>query len=207
MTLPLRSEVPVNPFRTAADMGQFQNVAAACAPTLFFPGNPMQRFGFTGTGGFPSVVPRGILVHSPFRFIGSSCHVGPSEVLDTMSLEVERLLNSARCAAHRGLGVAKVFSKLAFVAVALLIVTVGVLSTESRLPTAGHTSASWHTSKTSRMTIGGGSELAPVQQDEARPAAPIVTPELTRYSPPIDLPLPEIAGALQAHGLRAPPLA
>jgi len=186
-------------------MRQFQNIPAACAPTLFFPGNPMQRFGFTGTGGFLSVVRRGIPVHSPFRFIGSSCNVGPSEVLDTMSPEVDRLLNSARCAAHRGRGVAKVFSKLAFVAVALLIMTVGVLSSESRLPTAGQSTGSWHTSKTSRMTLGGGTELAPVQTDEARPAAPIVAPELIRYSSPIDLPLPELAGAPQAHGLRAPP--
>jgi hypothetical protein len=92
-----------------------------------------------------------------------------------------------------------------FVAIALLIVTVGVLATESRLPNSGQNTTSWHTSKVSRMAECGGDELAPVQTDDSRPAPPVMTLEVIHYFSPMEFPLPELAGAPRAHGLRAPP--
>jgi hypothetical protein len=92
-----------------------------------------------------------------------------------------------------------------FVAIALLIVTVGVLETESRLPNAGQNSASWHTSKVSRVAHCSGDELAPVQINDSRPAPAIVTVEVIHHFFPLEFVLPELASAPQAHGLRAPP--
>jgi hypothetical protein len=93
-----------------------------------------------------------------------------------------------------------------FVAIAVLVVTVGVLATESRLPNPGQNTVSWHTSKSSRMAECGGDKLAPVQVDDSRPAPPVVpTVIIHYYFSPIELPLAELAGFPQAHGLRAPP--
>jgi hypothetical protein len=93
------------------------------------------------------------------------------------------------------------------VAIALLIVTVGVLATESRFPQAGQRdSACWHSSKASRMTECGGKDLAPPLSEESRSASRIVKPVVLHFLPFRTLTLPELAGAPQAHGLRAPPL-
>jgi len=93
------------------------------------------------------------------------------------------------------------------VAIALLIVTVGVLATESRFPNAIQNTTSWHTSKSSRMAECGGDELAPVETDDSRPAPPLITTVIAHYFFSTELPLQELAGAPQAHGLRAPPRA
>lgn len=93
------------------------------------------------------------------------------------------------------------------VGIGLLIVTVGVLATESRFPQAGRPdSACWHSSKASRMTECGGKDLAPPLSVESRASYPVVKPVAVRFLPFRTLALPELAGAPQAHGLRAPPL-
>ena len=126
--------------------------------------------------------------------------------------EVKSLLRNARNAARRGSCIAKALGRVVFVAVALLVVTVGTLATESRLYTTGRNSTSWHTSKSSRMAECGGEKLAPAQTDDARSFAPFAPFHQTekiafyRISPIIVVPLPEIAGVPQSHGLRAPPL-
>ena len=113
-------------------------------------------------------------------------------------------------AARRSSCIAQALGKIVFVAVALLVVTVGTLATESRLPTAGRYSSSWHISKSSRMAECGGEKLAPAQTEDAQPSTPVVTPDILNLSitrtASIVLPVPEIAGVPQSHGLRAPPL-
>jgi hypothetical protein len=102
---------------------------------------------------------------------------------------------------------ARPLGNLVFAAIALLVVTVGVLATESGLPKAGRNSASCHTSKSSRMTELDRDELAPAQTADSRSSPFIVTSETDRFhcdSPDL---LPRGLGAApQAHGLRAPPL-
>jgi len=92
-----------------------------------------------------------------------------------------------------------------FVAIALLIVTVSALATESRFPNPGHNPTACHISKVSRMTECGGDDLVPTQVDESRPTPPVITVEVIHFFAPIEFPLPELAGVTQAHGLRAPP--
>ncbi|MGA2982733.1 MAG: hypothetical protein ABSG32_02895 [Terriglobia bacterium] len=116
------------------------------------------------------------------------------------------MLRNARCSGRRESPILTATGGAVFVAVVLLVVTVGVLATGSRLPNPGRNPTSWHTSKSSLMTEGGGDELAPVQTDDSRPSPPIVMIDATPYCfPPIELPLPELVGVPHAHGLRAPP--
>jgi hypothetical protein len=117
------------------------------------------------------------------------------------------VLRLARGEARKGSGVAKTFRGFAFVAVAILIVTAGALCTESRVAARRQNTSSWHTSKTSRMTVSGADELAPVKSEQAESAIPVISPEFKPDLPPIESPLPELTGAPQAHGLRAPPKA
>jgi hypothetical protein len=108
---------------------------------------------------------------------------------------------------RRGKSLATAIGGTVFVAIALLIVTVGVLATESRLPRTARDTASWHTSKVSRMEKCGGEELAPVQLDVSRATTPVIATEVIHYYrfSRIESPLPELVGVPQAHGLRAPP--
>ena len=140
--------------------------------------------------------------------MGSWGNGSPGEVLGQIPAGVTSLLRFARCAARRGSSIATAIGSIAFAAVALLIVTVGVLATESRILSNGKNTTSWYTSKSSRMAECGGDKLAPVQTDDSRPAPPIITTEVnSQFSPisPIELPISEFAGVPQAHGLRAPP--
>ncbi len=125
-----------------------------------------------------------------------------------MPAGVDNLLRMARNASHRGRFLARVAGKTLIVTIALLIVTVGVLATQSRLHPAGQSGTSWHTSKSSRMAECGGEKLAPAQTDDSRPSAPSFKTEvIIHYSPlsPVEFPLTELAGVPQSHGLRAPP--
>ena len=126
-----------------------------------------------------------------------------------MPTGVTNLFRNARCLARRGGAIATAAAKLLFVAIAILVVTVGVLATESRLPNAGLKSSSWYASKSSRMAECGGDELVPVETDDTRPTPRVVTTEapIHCWLVPIELPLPELVGVPQAHGLRSPPLA
>jgi hypothetical protein len=96
--------------------------------------------------------------------------------------------------------------RIIFVAIALLIVSVSVLATESRVWRAQRDTASWHTSKVSRMVQSGGDELVPVAIDDYRPAPRIVVVAVVYNLPPMKFDLQEVAGVPQSHGLRAPPL-
>ncbi len=124
-----------------------------------------------------------------------------------MPLEVDRVLRLDRHEVRRRSGVAKRLCGVAFVAVALLIITVGTLSTESRVAARGQNTSSWHTSKTSRMTESGAQELAPVESAVVESAIPVISPEFKPHLPFIESPLPDLTGDPQAHGLRAPPRA
>lgn len=123
--------------------------------------------------------------------------------------EVMRLLRNARKAARGGSCIAKAVGRIVFVAIALLVVTVGTLATESRLPLGGRYSSSWHVSKSSRMAEFGGEKLAPVQSEDAQPSAPIVQTETFSLSfcrrPSLPLAVPESISIPESHGLRAPP--
>ena len=151
--------------------------------------------------------PRGASLQLSLRSTGSWCRISPREVQGLMPAGVNGLLRIARSAVRRGTSIATVIGRIVFVAIALLIVTVGVLATESRLPNPTQNTTAWHMSKSSRMAECGGDELVPVQTDDSRPAPPIITTAVTHYFLPIELPLQELAGAPQAHGLRAPPRA
>ncbi len=116
------------------------------------------------------------------------------------------MVRFVRCAARRQNSLAGAIGSIIFVAIALLIVTVGFLATESSLPRTAQDTASWHTRKVGRMAECGGDEFVPAQIEESRLAAPIVTPVTTHYFSPIEFVQPELVGVSQAHGLRAPPL-
>lgn len=126
-----------------------------------------------------------------------------------MPIGVANLFRNVRCAARRGSAIATAAAELVFVAIAVLVVTVGVLATESRLPNPGLKTSSWYASKSSRMAECGGDELVPVETDDTRSTPRLVTMEapLHCWLVPIELPLPELVGVPQAHGLRSPPLA
>jgi hypothetical protein len=95
--------------------------------------------------------------------------------------------------------------RVVFVAVALLIVTIGTLATETRIPQATQDTSLRHTSKISRMMECGGDEMPPPLIAESRSALPSATPHPSHdYS--YDVVFPEFTGVPQAHGLRAPPL-
>ena len=165
-------------------------------------------FGFTTTGGFPSQAARGeFSLQLSLRFTGRWCRIGPCEVLWRMPSGVDSLLRSARCAARRGNCIATAVADVIFVAIAILIVTVGVLATESRIYTPGQNPTTWHTSKSSRMAECGGDKLSPAQTDDSRPAPPVKATEtaVSYFLFPLELPLPKLVGVPQAHGLRAPP--
>ncbi|MGD0226162.1 MAG: hypothetical protein ABSF71_27840 [Terriglobia bacterium] len=120
------------------------------------------------------------------------------------------MLRMARNASRRGSFLAGVVGKTLIVAIALLIVAIGVLATQSRLHPAGQSGTSWHITKSSRMAECGGEKLVPRQTDDSRPPAPILKTEvIIHYSPvsPIEVPLSELAGVPQSHGLRGPPRA
>lgn len=138
---------------------------------------------------------------------GSWCRIKSRSLFGQMSIEVDSLLRSVRGAAHRGSSIAAAMGSTFLVAIALLALSVAVLATEARLPNAGQNTSSWHTSKSSRMAECGGDELAPVQTDDSRPTPRVLTTAAAIHDClfPIELPLPELVGVPQAHGLRAPP--
>lgn len=96
-------------------------------------------------------------------------------------------------------------SRLSFMGVALLIIAVGVFSTELRLPHRGpNTSASF--TRGIRMAQCGGAARVPVERIE------VPTPRIERSASPHSFSpdersLMETAAVLLSHGLRAPPLA
>lgn len=120
-------------------------------------------------------------------------------------IEENGLFRFVRSAARRSGPVATAMGRTIFVTVALLIVTVGVLATETRIPQATQDTSLRHTSKSSRMTECGGDEMPPPLVAESRSAPPRATPH-TFHDNSFDVVFPEFSGAPQAHGLRAPPL-
>lgn len=122
-----------------------------------------------------------------------------------MPVEENNLLRRTWCATRRRNSIAQAASGNALVAIALLIVTVGVLAIRSRVVTAGQNTASWHTSKSSRMVECGGEELTPAPREDTRPLPLLPQLEPTHYLSPRELPLPELIGVFPAHGFRAPP--
>lgn len=147
------------------------------------------------------------LLQLTLQFCSSWCKIAPSEVVVQMPSGVDSLRRFFRDAIRRRSLVSTAIGSIAFVAVALLIVTVEVLATEARLPNPGQNTASWHTSKSSRMVESGGDEWAPVQTEDTRPAPLVVPHETVRHQfTPLELPLPEVVRVPQSHGLRAPPL-
>jgi hypothetical protein len=115
------------------------------------------------------------------------------------------LLGFTCCASRRRHSFANVAGGYVCVAIALLIVTVGVLATESRLVNVRQSTTSWHTVKISKMVECGGDQMAPLQTTDSRPAPRIVATRPIAYIPPQDAVLPELADAPHEHGLRAPP--
>jgi hypothetical protein len=120
---------------------------------------------------------------------------------------VNSLLRNVRFTARRGGAIAKAVADAVFVAIAILVVTVGILATGSRLPNFGQDTTSRHTSKSSRMAECGNNELSPTDTDDTRPAARVLLVETPTHFwfIPQELPLPEMVGVPQAHGLRSPP--
>ena len=146
--------------------------------------------------------------HMSLLLSGSWCRIGPSGESDTISPEVNRVLTMARCGPRKGSGAAKTFCGFAFLAIAVLIIAIGALSTESRLAAPRHSTRTFHhTSKTCRLAEGCADELAPVDSENDESATPVVWYESTPHLQIVESPLPELTGAPQAHGLRAPPRA
>ena len=151
--------------------------------------------------------PRGVPLQLSLRSAGSWCRIRPSKGLWEMPTGVDSLLRFARRVARRGSSIATAVADIIFVAIVLLIVCVGVLATESRLPNPGQNTPARHTSKSGRMAECGDDRLAPAQTDDSRPRPTVLTTEapVHYWLFPIELPLPELVGVPQAHGLRSPP--
>jgi len=130
----------------------------------------------------------------------------PHLVFGANSIGAGDLLRVAQCLAHKGTCIATLIGRALFVAIALLVVTVGVLATESRLPNARQNTASWHTSKLSRMEECGGRESEPAPSGVSQPPPLSLTVDRKPHFALVESPLPELAGVPQAHGLRAPPV-
>jgi hypothetical protein len=138
----------------------------------------------------------------------SWCTIGPSGDPNTSSHEVNRVLTMARFGARKGNGAARMFCGFAVLAIAVLIIAVGALSTECHLAAPRHnTSALHHTSRTCRLAEGGAYEVAPVNRENDDKSIPVVQNEFTPHILALESPLLELTGAPQAHGLRAPPRA
>jgi hypothetical protein len=93
-------------------------------------------------------------------------------------------------------------------AVALLVFSVGILSTEGRVLSPRQNTSPWHTNKSSRMAEARSDELAPVQMDELLPIVYVLTaqPISNSVAATLESPLKEFVGVLPSNGLRAPPL-
>ena len=113
-----------------------------------------------------------------------------------------------RFGTRKGNGTARTFCGFAFLAIAILIIAIGALSTESRLAAPQHSASNLHhTSKTCRFAEGGANEIAPAKSENDETATLVVRTEFTPHAIPLESPLAELTGASQAHGLRAPPRA
>jgi hypothetical protein len=121
-----------------------------------------------------------------------------------MPTQVDSLLRRTLCAFRRGRAIAGVLGKTVYAAITILIVTVGVLVAESRLPNPGPDTTSWHTSKIARVEFGGGQTM-PLQAPDSWPPSRVVLPRSIAYFPPLEAVLPQLVDAPQEHGLRAPP--
>ena len=91
------------------------------------------------------------------------------------------------------------------IAIAALIVSVGALSSASRV--YGHAGRSSHTTKTARMAETGAGKIAPIKNEVVASALPVNPPILTSHLPVTEIPIPERPGSTESHGLRAPPTA
>ena len=139
------------------------------------------------------------------RAAGKQCRINPRQVQRRRPTEEGDLSRFVHSAARAGNSVATVMGRVLFVGIALLIVTVGVLSTESNVPRPVQSASSWHTSKISRMAEGAGDEFAPPAADASAPAPSLAVTSIEKEFFPTEFVFPEIAGAPRAHGLRAPP--
>ena len=149
--------------------------------------------------------PPSLFVHLPFHCGGSRFRFGSRTVPGQFQLGASDLLRVLHCAGRKGTGVATLIGRTLFIAIALLVVTVGALATQSRLPNAGQNTSSWHTSKLGRMEACASQEEAPAPPLVFQPAVHSPTAEPEFHPAPMESPLAELAGVPRAHGLRAPP--
>ena len=126
---------------------------------------------------------------------------------DQIPVEANGLLRLTQGASPRRSALADAASLIACIAIALLIVTVGALATETRLANVDGNTTSWHTSKISRMMECGGDRITSPQTDHSRPVPLITTTQPIAYLSSSEMPAPELADAPHEHGLRAPPRA
>jgi hypothetical protein len=140
------------------------------------------------------------------RSTGNGCTISVSSGRWRTLTEEGDLFRLVRSAVRRGSTIATAMGRLIFAVIAVLILTVGALSTESRIPQVLQNTGLRHTSKISRMTECGGEELPPRQVSEFRAVPPVLTPVTVPYCSP-EIPLAEFTDTSRAHGLRAPPLA
>jgi hypothetical protein len=102
--------------------------------------------------------------------------------------------------------IATIMGRIVLVSIALLIVTVGVLETESRVPQAMQGSAR-HTSKISYAKECSSGEVAPTVIDRVSPVCFVQLQVVARHcSATTEFVLPKFTGFARALGLRAPPL-
>lgn len=134
------------------------------------------------------------------------CRIGASEVHAQMLLRLNSLLRFARRAIRGGASIATVMGRVVFASIVLLVVLLGVLSAETRMPGRVGSGTSQHLSKVSRMVECGGDKLALPQIEISHDALSVSGSRVFVRFPPLELPIHELGNTLPAHGLRAPPL-
>lgn len=138
----------------------------------------------------------------------TGCRAFQAKVLWQMPSGEDDLLRIARRAASRGTRIAVTIGNVVVVAIALLIVTIGVLVTGPRLHGIRDNTTSWHIAKSSRMEAAGSDDLKPALSLESQSSRPFTTTELILHDsllPPAAVFNPKAAGEVRTHGLRAPP--
>ncbi len=117
------------------------------------------------------------------------------------------MLRLTQSEARQGSAMAKHYCRCAVMAIAALIVSVGALSSSSRWAAYGHSSGSTHTAKTIRMAETGARDIAPIKKEVLASALPVNPPILHSPPPTAEIPILDLPGSRESHGLRAPPIA
>jgi hypothetical protein len=149
--------------------------------------------------------------HIATKFLGAfpafGLELNTKDKYGRMSPEVHRVLRLTQPEARQGSAVARHYCRYVVIAIAALIVSVGALSSSSRWAAYGHAGSSSHTTKTIRMAETGPSEIAPIKNEVVASALPVNPPILSAHQPAVEIPIPELPGSTESHGLRAPPVA